>query len=261
MRKSTGLMAASMLFGCLLAVPAAAQDMVLDHQGWYFKGELGGQMLASDFGYWWGPGGPPADPRITFSLNDAMAVTGSFGAGYDWGNGVRFGADVGLMTGMQVEGRFASASDGTTVGHATDIHAAVSAASLFGNLYVEPLRLAGVESSVQPFLTAGVGVANVSVGNWTRNNAASPQPTRTWSGDSRVNLAWQVGGGVSVSLEEWLGHAGFIDLTYRYTDLGQASGGYSAVNPPPSNAPTEPFNFRLTAHTATIGLRLPIGSD
>ena len=41
---------------------ASAETVATGYEGWFIKGELGGQMLASDFGYWWGPGGPPAPP-------------------------------------------------------------------------------------------------------------------------------------------------------------------------------------------------------
>jgi opacity protein-like surface antigen len=255
----TGPVAAfSLLCFFAASAPASAQTVATGYEGWFVKGELGGNLLASDLGYWWGPGGPPPDPRITFSLNDAISLSGSVGAGYDWGNGVRVDNTIGFLTNMQVDGTFLSASDGTTLGHATDIHAPVSALTFFGNIYIEPLRLAGSDSAFQPFLTGGIGVASVSVGEWTRNNPSSPQPTRSWGGNSQLNFAWQAGGGVSIALDELMGGGGFVDLTYRYTDLGQATGGTMPVNPPPDNSPTEPFNFHLASHAVTVGLRVPI---
>ena len=83
-------------------------------------------------------------------------------------------------------------------------------------------------------------------------------PTRSWSGASQLNFAWQAGGGISMTLDGMGAGGGFIDLTYRYTDLGQASGGTAPVNPPPNNAPSEPFNFHLASHAVTLGLRMPI---
>lgn len=240
-----------------MAAPSHAQNLSTGYDGWFAKGELGGGILASDYGYWWGPGGPPSDPRVTFRLNDALGVIGAGGVGYDWGNGIRVDGTVGVLGAMQVDGVFDSASDGT-LGHATDIHAPVSAFTSFANVYIEPLRLAGYETPFQPFLTGGIGVAVVSVGEWTRYH--SPQPVRSWTGNSQLNVAWQAGGGVSIPLENLTGGMGHLDFTYRYTDLGQASGGTSAVNPPPSSPPTEPFNFRLATHTATIGIRFPLGN-
>lgn len=253
----------------LLIVPAAlaiaagltgsanAQSKI---DGAYFRGELGGSMFATDMGYWWGPGGPPADPRITFSLNDAFGVTGSAAFGYDWANGMRADISANGLVGMQVDGIFRSASDGTTAGHATDIHAPVSVFALLANIFVEPMALTGADSTVQPFLTGGLGLASVSTGQWTRNNPASPQPSRTWEGANRMNFAWTLGAGVSVDLQGLTGGQGTLDLTYRYTDYGAASGGSSAVNPPPASQPTEPFNFRLATHAVTVGFRMPIGN-
>lgn len=225
----------------------------------YFRGEVGAVMLGADEGYWWGPGGPPSgDPRITFSLNDAIGVSGGVGIGQDWGHGIRADVFAGLLAGMQVDGTFLSASDNTTVGHATDIHAPVSALSLLANLFVEPMALAGSDSPVQPFLTGGLGVASVTTGEWTRNNASSPQPTRSWEGATQINFAWTAGAGVSIDLNGSNGEGPVLDLTYRYSDYGQASGGTAAIDPPPGSSPTEPFNFPLATHAVTVGLRVPV---
>ena len=249
----------SIFLGTVAGANAQSTTMA-GHEGWFAHGELGVVNLGPDEGYWWGPGGPPADPRITFSLNDPYSFTGAGGVGYDWGNGVRVDAMAGLVGSLQVDGTFKSASDGTTVGHASDIHAPVSALSLFGNLYVEPLRLAGHDSSIQPFLTGGVGVALVTMGEWNRNAPSPPatHPARSWSGNSQTNLAWTLGAGVSIALEDLVGGAGFLDLTYRYADLGQAQGGAVSTGAGASS-PTEPYNFRLATHAVTVGLRVPLG--
>lgn len=253
------VVALSLLFGT--AVGAYAQPMVATgSEGWFVRGELGVVSLATNEGYWWSPGGPPGDPRITFSLNDPMTLTGAGGVGYDWGNGIRVDGTVGIVGSLQVDGTFLSASDGTTV-HATDIHGTASAFAVLGNLYIEPLRLAGYESSFQPFLTGGVGVAAVSMGEWNRNAPVPPatHAARSWSGSSQTNLAWTAGAGVSIALEDVIGGSGFLDLAYRYTDLGQAQGG-SVSTGPGSSSPTEPFNFRLASHALTLGLRIPLGN-
>ena len=244
------------------AVGANAQSMAsAGPEGWYVRGELGVVSLATNEGYWWGPGGPPGDPRITFSLNDPMTLTGAGGVGYDWGNGLRVDGTIGVVGSLQVDGTFLSASDGTTTGHATDIHGAASAFAVLGSLYIEPLRLAGYDSALQPFLTGGVGVAAVSMGEWNRNAPVPPatHAARSWTGSSQTNLAWTVGAGVSIELEDLIGGSGFLDLAYRYTDLGQVQGG-SVSTGPGGSSPTEPFNFRLASHVVTLGLRIPLGN-
>ena len=253
------VLALSLLLGALGG--ANAQSLaVAGNEGWFVRGELGVVMLGTNEGYWWGPGGPPGDPRITFSLNDPTTFTTTGGVGYDWGNGVRADATAGIIGSLQVDGTFQSASDGTTIGHATDIHASATATTLFGNLFIEPFRLAGQDMPVQPFLTGGVGVAFVSMGEWNRNAPVPPatHAARSWSGSSQTNFAWTAGAGVSIALEDLIGGKGFLDLTYRYADLGQAQGG-SVSTGPGASSPTEPFNFRLTSHAVTLGLRIPMG--
>lgn len=258
MRTTINLPAALSIVCCVAGL--AMTQSAYAEEGWYVRGEAGLNMLATGEGYWQGPGA--ADPRITWSLNDPVTWTGAVGLGYDWNNGFRVDKSIGIVGSMQVDGTFQSASDGSpATDHATDIHAPVSAIYAMGNIFVEPLKLSGSDSPVQPFLTAGLGVANVSMGEWTRNRPNHPDPTRvtrSFSGDSQVNLAWSVGAGVSFELEDLLGSEGYLDLTYRYTDLGQAQGGDVSTGVG-SSSPVEPFNFRLASHALTIGLRMPLG--
>lgn len=228
---------------------------------WYMRGEIGAAVSATDQGYWWGPGGPPADPRITFSLNNPIGITGSFAVGAQVMDGVRADISVGGVGNLNVEGLFLSASDGTpAAGHVTNISGTASAFAVMANLFVEPFRATGNDSAFQPFLTGGVGVSNVTLGPWTRINPAKVQVNRTWEGNSQLDFAWTLGAGASYALDDVMGTPAFLDLTYRYTDYGQATGGTAAVNPPPSNSPTEPFNFSLTTHTLTLGLRIPFAA-
>lgn len=252
-------LALPVLIGATVGVNAQS-TAAIGNDGWFVRGELGVVTLGTNEGYWWGPGGPPGDPRITFSLNDPMTFTTTGGVGYDWGNGVRVDATAGITGGLRVDGTFQSASDGTTAGHATDIHAPVTATTLLGNLYIEPFRLAGHDMPVQPFLTGGVGMAFVTMGEWNRNAPVPPatHAARSWNGSSQTNFAWTAGAGVSIALEDLIGGGGFLDLTYRYADLGQAQGGGVSTGPGASS-PTEPFNFRLTSHAVTLGLRIPLG--
>lgn len=250
--------AATIGFLAALAGTVSAQSV---SEGFYARGEFGGAMHAADEGYWWGPGGPPGDPRITFSLNHPLGFTGAAGLGYDFGTGVRVDTSVNFISGMQVDGEFQSASFDTQTGHASDIHAPVSVLALMGNVFIEPMRLTGSDSAFQPFLTGGIGIAAVSTGQWTRNNPTLPaRPTRSWDGGTEANFAWTLGGGISVALEnDSGGEKGFLDLTYRYSDFGQARGGTSPVDPPPSNSPTKPFNFPMGTHAVTVGFRMPLG--
>ncbi|HEY8594834.1 MAG TPA: hypothetical protein VIL84_06295 [Devosiaceae bacterium] len=243
-----------------LAVPAFAGPMagVVD-DGWYARGEVGAQMLAEDRGFWWGPGGPPGDPRITFSLQDARSITGAAAIGYDWMNGFRTDLSLMLNGSQDITADILSASDSSPIGdHASRITTSVWSQAVLANAFFEPMKAMGNNGPVQPFLTAGIGIANVSMGEWTREHPSKSD--RTFEGASRVNLAWTLGAGVSFALGDLAGgHPVFMDLTYRYADLGKAQGSAAAVDKGASAY--EAFNFENTSHTVTIGLRVPFGNN
>ena len=229
--------------------------------GWYVRGDIGGQMLAQDRGYWWGPGGPPSDPRITFSLDRPMGVTGDVGIGYDWMNGFRSDLTFTLNGSMDVTASFLSASDGSpSTGHVQSITTSVSSQVMLANLYFEPLKATGNDNPIQPFLTGGIGAANVSMGEWTRYNPSDSRVYRTFEGASQLNLAWSVGAGVSFALSDVIGgHPAMLDVTHRFSNLGNVAGSSTPLPGNGNGDPYEPLNFDYTAHAVTLGLRIPIG--
>jgi opacity protein-like surface antigen len=103
---------------------------------------------------------------------------------------------------------------------------------------------------------------SVSTGEWRRYHPTGGNGGHincTFTGASQLNLAWSVGGGVSFELDDLLGREGYIDLSYRYTDFGQATGGDVSTGPG-NSSPVEPFNFRLATHAVAVGLRFPLGN-
>ena len=229
---------------------------------WYMRGEVGAAWIAEDRGYWWGPGGPPGDPRITFDLDANAAWTGAVALGMEIMDGVRADFSLGYFGDSDVDADWISASDGSPGPHA-DIDASVSAFTGMLNLFVEPLALTGNNGPLQPFVTGGIGLARVEMDEWTRTNAAVAQPIRRWSGNDEVNFAWAIGAGIAADIGTVLDRPAFLDLTYRYSDLGNVSGGTAPTfpGPPPNNSPTEPFNFDYRTHAVAIGFRMPLGAQ
>lgn len=244
-----------------IAMPAPAVMSPAKTPAFYFRGEIGGAWIGENRGYWWGPGGPPADPRITFDLNTNPALTGNIAVGAEVMPGVRADLSLGYTGSSSVDANWISASDGSAGPHA-DIDTSVSAVNGMVNLFVEPLSMSGNNGPIQPFVTAGIGFAQVKMDEWTRTNAAVAQPVRRWSGNSTTNFAWTIGAGISADIENVMKRPAFLDVTYRYTDFGNVSGGMTPTfpGPPPNNSPTEPFNFDYTTHSVMVGLRVPFGS-
>ena len=230
--------------------------------GWYFGGMAGGTWQGDRPGYWQSPG--PGDPRITYDVNADATFAGFISVGKTVMDGVRADVSLGFTGSQDIQAYWVSPPPSTAGGKPNDhanIATSVSTISGMFNVTVEPLAVAGYESAIQPFITAGIGVANVSMGNWTRTNLATINPpaqqVRTFVGDDSMNFAWSIGGGVSVDLKETLNRTAFLDLGYRYMDFGKVSGGFTPLPGNGNSTPIEPFNFRHTAHVVTIGLRFP----
>jgi opacity protein-like surface antigen len=237
-------------------VTAPSRDPV-----WYARVELGAAWIGEDSGYWWGPGGPPSDPRITFDLDNSVGWTGAIAIGRSFMPGVRGDISIGYTGGHEVDANWISASDGSPGPHA-DIDTRVSAFVGLANIFLEPLAMSGNGGPIQPFVTAGIGFANTSMDEWTRTNAAAARPVRRWSAGDDMNFAWTVGAGVSADASQVFNRPAYLDVTYRYSDFGNVQGGSVPTfpGPPPNNSPTESFNFDYRTHAVTVGLRVPFGS-
>ena len=218
----------------------------------YVRGEVGGAWLAQDRGYWIGPGA--ADPQITESLNSPSSLTGGGAIGLQYWPGIRADVSVDYLGHFDVHG--SPIAPGGGVGHSS-MDAATTTNLVMGNIFIEPLRLANINTGfIQPFVTVGIGAAFNDFEDWSRTNPAAARPVRTFAGASQTNFAWSVGAGVSIGIDSLIHIPAWLDLTYRYVDAGHISGG-SAVLSDPGPSPREPFNFRQSINVATVGLRIP----
>lgn len=83
--------------------------------------------------------------------------------------------------------------------------------------YVEPLAAFGVESRVQPFLGAGMGLSHNEIGEMTLSFPGLPQPRYSVTPDgSETGFAWAVSAGLAFEVTDTL----VLDLAWRYSDLG-----------------------------------------
>lgn len=254
---ATTLVAASF---AMAAAPAKAE--FFSPMDFYFRGEVGGAMIAQDRGHW--RGADPGIPRIIYDLDTGNGLFGGVGFGANMMPGVRGDVSINVLSRMNADGTWIATEDpvGAAGPHAQQ-DAAVSSVAVFANLFVEPLAIANIESPIQPFVTAGAGIAFNHMYDWTRSQLVAPlpaRPVRTFDGNTQARLAWTVGGGVTASLGELFGTGRpvLLDLSYRYMDLGNVKGGSTPTDP--GNPPREPFNFDLTTHTVAIGLRIPFSS-
>lgn len=253
------LAALTLSVASVLTAPSFAFD--LQDMQFYGRGEVGASWLAQDRGHWCGPGcavpPPGSDPRITHDLDADPGFFGSLALGAVLMPGLRGDLSVSHTASRDVHGDWILPQDGST--HA-DMDADVSAWTFMANAYLEPLAMAGNTYPIQPFITGGIGVSFNRMSDWTRTNPTVMPVRRTFQGETNAEFAWTVGGGVSASLGQFFdGRDVTLDLTYRYMDLGNVKGSATPVGT--GAGPDEPFNFEMTNHVVSLGVRIPFSAN
>ncbi|MGB8622840.1 MAG: hypothetical protein WCD16_08470 [Paracoccaceae bacterium] len=232
--------------------------------GRYVRLEFGVASPSPDNGFW-RPPGYPADPKINFDLNGGDTGFGAVAMGFDWMNGFR--GDISLtMTGnSDISGPCSSASDGSPCdtggsdNHADISDASVRTTAVMGNLFYSPLEQQGSNSVFQPFLVAGLGIANNHVGRWTRENDSlgAGGVTRTFKGASNTDLAWSLGLGASWQVTRPGKWPVIVEASWRYYDFGMAEGGATPVGGS-GGTPVQPLTFDHRDQVFSIGVRVPL---
>ncbi|MBI1170084.1 outer membrane beta-barrel protein [bacterium] len=218
--------------------------------GPYFRAELGGASSNLADGHWLPPG-YPKDPRIDFDLSGKTRGLVGIAVGYDWMNGFR--GDLSLLN----IGKTGVTGPHTTSGSHADITAgSISATAVMASLYYSPLERSGSNSRLQPFVVAGLGMANNRVGSWTRTNLTEVPVNRTFNGSSNVSAALSLGVGVSYQITGPSQHPVMLELAYRYYDFGIAKGGTTADVG--ASTPVEPLTFRNKAGIVSVSIRIPL---
>jgi opacity protein-like surface antigen len=116
-----------------------------------------------------------------------------------------------------------------------------------------------MEGEFTPFLTAGLGFARNTMGDWTRINPDSGRTARSFEGSSESGFAWNVGAGVAWDIGPVVGSGpAKLELAWRYFDLGSVSGSTEPLENNGSGIPREALNFDVTEQVFSIGLRFPL---
>ncbi|MDW4549016.1 hypothetical protein R5H32_06605 [Defluviimonas sp. D31] len=255
--------AAALCGAAVAASPISAQDAgnpfglgsASVTYGPYVRAELG--ATSSDFkdGNWLPPG--QSDPRVYFDLGGDESGFGGIAFGYDWMNGFR--ADVGVITMSSVD---ATGPWSYTVPSVPGPHAEITAApvrttAMMGNLFYSPLEQRGVNSRLQPYFVVGLGIARNKLGDWTRENAASGNPVRTFAGNSSDDAAYSLGAGISWQATEPGQRPVLVDFSLRYFDFGAVEGGTTSLGAG-GRTPREALNFTRQDTVVSVGVRVPL---
>ncbi len=261
-KSSLGVM---VLFAVMSLAPgASAQDQsgILGGQtgsityGPYLRLALGASDLAEDEGYWHPPG--EADPDVFFELSSESAWTGSAAFGFDWNNGFR--GDVSFLgfSGADIDAPWSRTSPRKPGPHA-NVETSVNSRAMMFTGHYSPLEQMGRYDAVQPFLSAGIGIASNEMDNWTRTNPGSTRPSRTFEGDTSQDFAWSVGFGVAMEIQRNGGKRPIIlETAYGYYDLGTMIGGNKALINDGDSRPRDPFQFDNRQHVLSVGIRIPL---
>jgi opacity protein-like surface antigen len=193
---------------------------------------------------------------VFFDLGNSSSATGGIALGFDRMDGFRFDVSLTASANRSATGSWSSTVPATPGPHASISRAEIRSTALMANVYFSPLEYSGRDSVVQPFLTAGVGVAWNEMSDWTRVSPAGRQPERSYEGRNSSDLAWSVGAGLTWSAGRWQGRPVLVEVTYRYRDLGTATG--SARPLESGNSPREPLTVENRDHSITLGLRIPL---
>jgi len=252
----------------LFSAPAMAQEVspvTLSTQtasvtyGPYARLSFGTSANSYDDGRWQNGGG---DPTIMFDLGDETASFGELAIGYDWQNGFRADLALGRFGDADAIGPCASTSNATPCSDHADISGGtVSSTTVMGNIYYAPFEHRGNNSVFQPFLTAGIGFARNEVGVWTREanpGSPSPRPFRSFESNTDTQFAWSVGLGAAWQISRPGQHPVLVEASWRYFDLGEASGGATPLPGNGAGAPDVPLTFENTRQVFSLGIRIPL---
>jgi len=191
------------------------------------------------------------DPGSAVASLGPTTINGTYGTGMMFDAGVGFRAfsflrlegTIGYLPSLAFKGNFGNTPAAYTQG---TVSALVGLASANVDIAALTGRLPG---GVQPFVLGGLGFATVTN---SREDDYSGKGVfnGSISGSTQTNLAWTVGGGVGIPIDDGL----TLDLTYRWLVLGERRTG-STLSFNGASAPTTPDRADLRVHTIMLGLR------
>jgi len=240
-----------------VGAPALADGL---GDGSYVKFEFGSAFEAGGDAFW-RPPGFPADPQVFFDLSRDNRAYVSAAVGHEWSDKFRGDVSLSVFGGSDFSGPWSRTVPMVAGPHADITGGSVSSTALMANGYWSPFGTMGDSYGIQPFLTAGLGVARNKMSDWTRTNAAAPRVNRTFEGASNTDFAWSIGAGVSANLNSPRSNPVLFEATYRYFDLGDAIGSGTPLPGNGASTPVTPLTYQQRDHVVSIGIRIPLGGN
>ena len=225
----------------------------------YLRLGIGSGSYDISDGNWAPPGAAPngSDPVVFFDLSEPEGVAGTIAFGRQlrigWRGEILFTA----FDNKDVSGPWSYTVPATPGPHA-DVSTTIESRALMANVLYDLPNIGTGRFSAQPFLSAGIGMAWNKMGDWTRTNAASSRPSRTFEGDTNTDLAWTLGAGVSWNVGKNSSGPIKLDLMYQYFDLGSAQGGSTLLSGGGSSTPVSPLEFDVSSQVISVGVRIPL---
>jgi opacity protein-like surface antigen len=218
----------------------------------YIRLELGASQTDAGDANWLPPG--PGDPRVFFDLDVDSSATGAIAIGRSFGDSWRGEVAINSFGKSDFSGNWSYTVPADPGPHAS-MEGSVQSVAFFANGYYD----VAMEGDFTPFLTAGLGYADNTMGDWTRINPDSGRATRSFGEGSDSGFAWNIGAGVAWDVGPVIGSGPVkLELAWRYFDLGSVSGSTEPLDGSGSSTPREALNFDVTNQVFSVGLRIPL---
>jgi opacity protein-like surface antigen len=225
----------------------------------YVRLGIGVDNFGISDGQWSSPGAAPAgsDPVVFFNLSEPDGVAGTVAFGRQLRPNLRGEIALTAFSNRDISGPWSFTIPATAGPHA-DVATSIQTTALMANVAYDLPNMAKGRLEFQPYLLAGVGLARNKMGDWTRTNAAAPRPSRTFEGDSKIDLAWTLGAGVSWNVGKNSNGPIKMDLSYQYFALGNAQGSGTPLAGSGTSNPVNPLEFDVSSQVISFGVRIPL---
>lgn len=229
----------------------AASGSALAFDDLYVRGEVGGTWQNSDSASWTSPGSEFQAMNLDTSGSPSagVAIGGYFVPNIRGDLSYTYLGHFDLAS-CRISGSGQCGQSRNT--------GSVNSHLFMANAFVEapqPFMVGG--ASVTPFATVGIGAALHDFGMWNHVGQNTPAAGHDYNGANKWDFAWTVGAGASVDVSGAMNRPAFVDVTWRYTDAGNAKGGTTPDHG--SGFPDEAYNADIKTHSIFVGLRMPLG--
>jgi len=248
---------------CLFIILGSALNLpTFSHAAtWYIRGSISGELSrSSDF---FDRDSTATNPPALFGTTPGSDGR-SIGAYGDFGRFLGLEGSVGayvlpwlrmdLSHNYRPHMEYSGQANFAGVPGAQPVYATASSLSLMCNIFIEPMRLAGFSPGrLRPYLGGGLGLAYNRIDGMTYlfPGLKVHKISITPSGE-KTNRAFMVTVGTLIALSQRV----FLDVAYRYTDLGRVrtEAGRMYMNNLPAGIEISETRTRLGSHGIFLGL-------